>query len=43
MMVYDEITYLRCNFSPIPSHNQHLANGPGRHAQSATSIIYGRP
>lgn len=28
MMVYDEISDLRSDFSSIPSHNQHLANGP---------------
>jgi hypothetical protein len=28
MMIFNEMTNLRSNFSSIPSHNQHLSNGP---------------
>lgn len=32
MVVLNEVTNLRGHFGPIPSHNQHLPNGPAKTA-----------
>lgn len=39
MMFLDETAYLWCDCSAVPSHQQHLANGPATNAASAFEIV----